>query len=371
MDKFYGNSLTQKYISNLLLNSEVPFIDFVNEGDFIIVDEVYIYQYQFIQCTKTGYVDVDAEYNVLDIYLPWNKYDKYTRKHTNTEGIYSSRTHRRLGDYLRAFSYNNGVNLMGMYNCYDYTSANNIKVVASDNNFIVEYHIELDDNQQHRVALIPIKYNRTYTISLECKSSFYVAPVLYYDNHLVLMNDGTDATNTYLSNAIKRYPMRAFNDPFTFEVDLSADIGDDDVLKQLYNRQRDLYLMIELSKANDTTIIVLEGNYASKKSLNYQVQGEHPSDEDLSYSPLLQMYQMDSQIPYSENLIQYLLSSAIYSSRENDYNVRKLRIELGLDEKGGYDSKVRTMVFNKTLQSSTSFKGDIYGYVDSNAEASI
>lgn len=165
--------------------------------------------------------------------------------------------------------------------------------------------------------------------------------------------------------------MRAFNDPFTFEVDLSADIGDDDVLKQLYNRQRDLYLMIELSKANDTTIIVLEGNYASKKSLNYQVQGEHPSDEDLSYSPLLQMYQMDSQIPYSENLIQYLLSSAIYSSRENDYNVRKLRIELGLDEKGGYDSKVRTMVFNKTLQSSTSFKGDIYGYVDSNAEASI
>lgn len=377
MDKFYGNSLTQKYINNILLNKEVPFIDFVDDGGFIIKDEVYIYQYQIIQCTSTGYIGDDGAYIVLEIYHPWQRYHKYTRTYTNTEGFYSNKAHRKFGDYLRAFIYNENVNLMGMYNCYDYTSADNINVVRTKDQWgQVSYSIGANENNERQIALVPIKFNKVYTVSLESKSSFYVAPVLYYDNHLIKINNGTkyvDATNMYLAPYVKEMASSSFHEPFTFGINIEdIDIEEeqrDSILKQLYDRQRDLYLMIDLKKSNDTTIIVLEGNYASQKTLDYKVEGDYITSENLSFSPMLQMYQADQQVPYSENLVQYLLANAIYSSKENDYNVKVLRERLGLDPKGDYDNEVRKIVFDKVLQSLTSFKGDIFGYVDCNAEA--
>ena len=89
------------------------------------------------------------------------------------------------------------------------------------------------------------------------------------------------------------------------------------------------------------------------------------------FSPLLQMYNTDFAIPYSDNLIQYLVSYAIFNNEENAYNIRVLREKLGLDPKGDYDDEVKAKVFNIALNSLRTFKTDIYGYVDSNVERVI
>ena len=45
MDKFYTNTLTQRYINNLLQSTDIPIVDFVKDGDFIIKDVMYIYAF--------------------------------------------------------------------------------------------------------------------------------------------------------------------------------------------------------------------------------------------------------------------------------------------------------------------------------------
>lgn len=305
----------------------------------------------------------DALYTIVEPYFFGERYPKYTRKFTNIDGFYSNETHRKLGDYLRAYYHKGGVNLMGMYNCYDCTSTDNIYISPSS--------VEVG-NIQHRIALVPIKYNKTYTVSLESISQFRIAPVLYHNGNLVYIYDDSntlvDATNTYLQN-VQTKPLSTFNAPWLFSVNLSADMSDK-VLRQLYDRQGDLYLMIDLIFSNKSTIIVLEGDYSTKKSQDYEIINLEQEDQ-MYYSPLLQMYNTEFAVPYSDNLVQYLTHHAIADDEQNDYNVRKLREELGLDPKGTYDNEVRAKVFNIALKSPKTFKADIYGYVDSNVERVI
>lgn len=264
MDKFYTNTLTQRYINNLLQTTEIPLIDFVEDGDFIVNGEVYIYHYQIIACTQTGNIGDDAIFETVEPYFFGQHHSKYTRTFTNIDGFYSNETHRKLGDYLRMLYHNGGVNLMGMYNCYDCTSTDNIYIGSSS--------IEVGQ-VKHRIALVPIKYNKTYTVSLESNSQFRVAPVLYHNGDLVYIYDDSnalvDATNTYLQN-IQTKPLSTFNTPWLFSVNLSTNMSDK-VLKQLYDRQGDLYLMIDLIFSNKSTIIVLEGDYSTKKSIDYEI----------------------------------------------------------------------------------------------------
>ena len=358
MDKFYTNTLTQRYINNLLQSTDIPIVDFVRDGDFIIKDAMYIYAFQYIVCTQTGNVGDTASFEVIEPYYAWQPHIKYTRRFTNIDGFYSKETHRKLGDYLRAFYSNGGVNLMGMYNCHNCTSADNICI---DDNEVVQ-----SSKDNHKITLVPIKFNKPYTVSLESKSQFRIAPVLYSNGNLVYIYDDSnalvDATNTYLQN-VETKALSSFNAPWLFSVNLSSTLSDK-VLKQLYDRQGDLYLMIETIFSNQSTLIVLEGDYIEKQSADID-------SGDIYYQPLLQMYNTDFDIPYSDNLIQYLTHYAIFSDEGNEWNVRKLREKLGLDPRGDYDDEVREMVYQMALQSLKTFKADIYGYVDSNVERVI
>ena len=374
MEKFFTNTLTQKYINNLLLNTEVPQIDFVNSGDFVVKDCCYIYNAQIIRCNKTGYLESNADYEFLELYLPWHKYVKYTDTFTNRDGYYTSEVHKKLGDYLRALKHNERINLMPMYNCFNYFTAENL--IVKDG--AIEEVVARDESVSNKTFLIPIKFNQQYTISIESGSQFNIAPIMYYDNRLANVYIGggvVDVTNVYLKN-IKTISYSQFEKPFLFEIKLEDISNDDDILKAIYDRQNCLYLMIQMSVANTSSIVVLEGNYLGKTSIGGEIiydgeLTEEAMDEIYAYKPQLQTYNTNQYTPYSDNLIQYLLASAIFNDRENEYNVKYVRGALGLDARGTYDEKVRKMVFDKALNSLYTDKIDIYGYVDSNVEKVI
>jgi len=374
MEKFFSNTLSQKYINNLLLNTEVPNIDFVEDNDFVIKNCCYIYNGQIVKCTTTGILGDGAEYDILELYLPWHEYAKYTSTFVNKDGYYTSEVHKKLGDYLRALKYNERINLMPMYNCFNYTTAENLKVEGN----MVEEVIARDENKSNKTFLIPIKFNKQYTISIESGSKFYIAPVLYCDNRLVNMYSGdmeTDITNIYLKN-LKTLSFSQFEKPFLFSINLQDISDDDDVLKSIYDRQECLYLMIQVNTSNQSSIVVLEGNYLGKTSIGSEIVydgeiTEETANEIYCYNPQLQSYNTHSFAPYSDNLIQYLLASAIFNDRENEYNVQLVRNALGLKTKGAYDDEVRDMVFKQSMESLHTNKVDIYGYVDANVERVI
>jgi len=263
---------------------------------------------------------------------------------------------------------------MPMYNCFNYATAENLVV----NNGVIEEVIARDENKSNKTFLIPIKFNKQYTISIESGSQYYIAPILYYDNRLVDMyvgNTQIDITNIYLKG-IKSLSYSQFEKPFLFEINLQDISNNDSILKSIYDRQDCLYLMVQMNFANNSSIVVLEGNYLGKTSIGSEIVydgelSEKVADEIYSYKPQLQEYNTHSFSPYSDNLVQYLLASAIFNDRENEYNVQFVRNALGLTSKGTYDNEVREMVFEKTLNSLQTNKIDVYGYVDCNAEKVI
>ena len=167
--KFYSNTILTKYIKGLISNTPLPLIDTVRDGDYIIKGVKYIYKFDVILCTESGYISdlkdnhLIKEYYInktntykkfvidgVTQYLPWENedWDNYIQSEENnikfakyqrvssfrfnedlpeiTEKFYSnfqyydSLTHRMLGKYLRCIRDLYNVNLMPFYNCFSY-----------------------------------------------------------------------------------------------------------------------------------------------------------------------------------------------------------------------------------------------------------
>ena len=352
-------------------------------------------------------------------------YLKDTQIFESNQLAYDSDTHKYLGEYLRFYRDLFGTNLMPFYNCFSgvYTSKFYISEITknvSDNESITyrtvkqtaydfyqqgnsdlssKYHTK----ETFKVLQVPIKFNKKYTIAIECNAPVLIAPAFISNGQLINTYysgqkiDLTDILNSPESDGkIKNYEYANtyFNDPIVIEVanrdesilvNADSTVGLSELSKSqvLQRYERDLYLLIQLPIENNSSVVVLEGDYTNSSTEKYfnlecftNPDMEAPSqaflDSVLLSNLSLLQFNDYTRYPFADRLVEYLLWQVIDSTDEIGPNISKIQNALSVNlqnhTKGYYDDYLRALVFNTFRDSNRYTDLDNNGNVDKDVE---
>lgn len=348
--KFNTDTLMGRFIKNLLSKEKIPLLDCVSANDVLIKDCQYIYRDFIIRCVETGILVEDdndvlspseniypsyalsqyenknvAKFKVV-CYYDENNTDLYTYSYHSHFHWYDKDTHTHLGNYLRYLRSHKNLNLMPFYNCYNSYEIEDVylkhpvktetlhpddSLYPSEfifptmprqyrNNSVPSY--VLGRSSQYHVVAVPIKFNKEYTIALECQSEIQLRSVIYGSAGMI---HKPGSINKYYSDDLVdsycRIISSSFKKPFIYKVETTD--------PELYHRQRDLYLLIQLPSSCATTITVLEGNYVDIASIktDYNFVREFSVYKNLS---LLSLNTKETYA-FSDRLVEYLLDNVI------------------------------------------------------------
>lgn len=223
MQEFNKISTTSNFIKQLLSTTYLPVVRTVMPGDYIIENRIYIYRCEIIECKSSGYLlpyagsnlSPQAKFIPIGEYTFGDKNGKLCKNYQSISEGYDSRTHEKLGEYLRALRDMYGLNLMPLYNCFS-------------NNPLSKYHIFTDRivktsyDYHTKIYKVPIRFNTDYTICIENLGSTTFAPAFIRNENLIKIDktaigDNIDVTNRYISlhstDVISTYSGLRFFDP--------------------------------------------------------------------------------------------------------------------------------------------------------------
>lgn len=371
--KFYTQTIQSNFIKALLNNTPLPINETVSYGDFIIKDFVYIYKCTLIRCTKTGNIGSSATWIPLEHYS-LNQYKPQLNYYYNSrDRYYDSETHEKLGQLLRCYRDMKYINLMPFYNCFSGSYFPGVKIDKTGIYGTVK--------TLYKTIKIPIKFNTKYTIALDCISSVYIAPAILANHNFVVVpqpgkEDKLDLTNEVckIDGNIVYQPSTSFKHPIVYEV---KNTGENCGL--LYNYSRDLYLLIQIPINNNSSIVVLEGDYtncAAKKIFSAEdiESFDNTTLDSLLISGLsLLQFSDKHNYAFSDRLIEYLLWNVI--SHRDDISDNVLYTQECLssyyritNRYSVWDNQLRYEIFNAYINSKRTNKLDITGYVDKDVE---
>lgn len=456
MQRFFETTLVSTYIKYLLSATPLPMYPTIRADEDMIEGVTYIYKHHILKCTKSGrfigikgdrhtqdylyisdtlyatdddhvmeHYDVEkkqwsintkdekgeggltvtdeivrtryanlCDFKVVGRYTFGKSCKNVTRTFNSNVSYYDSDTHRVLGDYLRCLRDVQGLDLMGMYNCFNYQLANNLSFYVNES----EKRVNTNESSKNKTIIVPVKFNKTYTIAIDCSFPVIVAPILYDGKNLIKDSEGKSLTNKIIHLATKFNSLQ-FISPQKIFIDNTVDYYMNNTeenstsLKdankkaaQLMEYEKYLYLAIQLPATNDSSIVVLEGDFTSISD-NY-VSSAHGisslSDTKLSKlfrSKLSLLHSNDTtQKPFADKLISYLLYYTIDTREYIDENVRKVEkaIEYNppLDNfySGMWDDDLRYAIYKTYMMLPDAewiSKEDILGFVDSDVENAI
>lgn len=382
MAQYFTNTIVSKFIKNLIYNTPLPVYNTVREGDYILAPFVYINKCDIFRCIKSGKYQEDAEIEMVGHYSFGKYYPKFTEKFLSDNLYYDVATHKQLGHYLRAYRDCYNIDLMPFYNCWCDEYISNYFVGA---NGIVE-----GDNSAYKVAMVPIKFNRKYTIAADSSSAVMIAPIYQENNQLIPAWSGSisfDLTQDLCSRDncanVHKELSCSFKRPFTVEI--SNKEGQHNAIIHQRN-ERYLYLLIQFMSTVDTTLVVLEGDYTDmscneiynfEKYLDVEYDNETVREQNvitpveldrmmLSELDLLQLSSKE-QRPYSNRLVEYLLNNVITSRDDLALDI-KIAQRNRMLQTGIWDNNLRRAVYRDYMLSKHTRKIDITGYVDKDVE---
>lgn len=320
-------------------------------------------------------------------FIPDYYYTKFTSKYTSPFDYYDSETHKILGKLLRLYRDVYGLDLMAYYNCWNAEYLNNYQIY---NNVLTKMVYT-----SYKVIKVPIKFNKTYTIAIECDSVVEMIPAFIKLNDFIQVNVGQSnviTLNDLLDDgSVKQFSQLSFDNPITLTVTNNSDtllrsiepsVGNSSLLKStlLQRYENDLYLIIQLPINNTSSIVILEGDYTNtnvKKIFNLdnlqQINQARLNELLLSNLSLLWLNDGNTY-PFADRLIEYLLLNVITGMDtigEDIIRIReKLQNYIHYDQSEvAWSDYLRVLIFDLFLNNSKSMKLDISGYVDKDAEA--
>lgn len=325
---FLENTIVTKFIKALLYNTYLPIYKTASNGDYIIKDMYYVIKKDIIKCTTSGYVGKDAIYYKVKSYEFGLPYPKYTDNFIASNDYYDSDTHERLGDYLRCYRDINQINLMPFYNCFNGSYTSGLKISSTG--------IVTKVNSRDKIFKVPIQFNKTYTIAIDSFSDVWLAPAVINNNGFVTVQskESEDFVTKNLTeilcaknNAVVHYNSVSFKHPITYKLDNTA--AENEFFLQQY--EKDLYLMIQVSSTNTSSLVVLEGDY-TKLNVDKVTNTEYFSKmtpermNELFLSELSMLYLNDNvSYPFSDRLLEYLLQNVIDSNDTIGKNIRDVQ----------------------------------------------
>lgn len=170
-----------------------------------------------------------------------------------------------------------------------------------------------------------------------------------------------------------------FKQPYVYSLPITSHSQQVDEY-DLYNYEKNLYLIIQLPIANQSSIVVLEGDYSDNNIPPIINMGEVDKIKVGQLNQALlgkqSLLQINDSISYafSNRLIEYLalnVIDSIDSITENTIRVQKYMGALDTSIKGAWSNKLRIDIFNKVYNDYTSDRIDINGFVDKETEKII
>ena len=319
--EFNTDTIESRFIKNLIYNTPIPIFKTIREGDWMTNTCSYIYKRDLMRCTKSGVFlstgDDAADYDVNEDYVFGNYYPKFTQRYTSHNNYYDYETHEMLGNYLRCYRDIYGIDLMPFYNCFSghYTDAfylSNGKVINGANSL-------------YKVALFPIRFNTEYTICIDCSDTLTITPlILSNETPIITVYEGTlRDLSRYIVNQSVTVGNSSFKVPFKYSVNITT------LAEQvpLQRNEKHLYLAIQLPSTNDSSILILEGDYTNLYTnkvidLDYVDQLNEKIINEIYLSPLSLMYLNDgNNYAFSDRLLEYLLLNVVTSEETIENNI--------------------------------------------------
>lgn len=447
--KFFITTIQSKFIQNLITSIYLPIYDTIREGDYIVSGFNYIDKNSIIQCTSSGYFGQTAKQTVNTNKYVWgNKYDKITQKYKSNTSYYSTDLHEYLGEYLRNYRDIHDINLMPFYNCfsgrytskfrleddvYSYTVGTGNEAVVNNVNKKTIYQNSYDvyaqgsaafndkyiTKEPYKVIQIPIKFNKKYTIAIDCDSEVSIAPAFIANGRLInpiIGGSQRNLTEMLINNVYDNIPhiqskelnSTSFKQPFVYEVEnknttLLDGIFDNPNLRmtqeQLLQRyQKYLYLLIQIPQSNTSSIVVLEGDYTNLRcdeifdisSVKGSYKGafrnldgnmimdiselpENKLDEMLLSDLSLLSLSDEIRYPFANRLLEYLLYNTIDSMSIVGNDIYRTQLDIMsninmVSQKGAWSDSLRYMVYNFCKRIRNLQHLDLNGFVDKNSE---
>lgn len=321
-----------------------------------------------------------------DSYVPEKYYTTYTYKFHSDTDYYDSETHRKLGELLRFYKNVYNLNLLPYYNCWDGSYLINYQI----------YNGELvkTSGTTYKLLKIPIKFNTEYTVAIDCDSRVDIIPVLIKANDFLKVQVGQSnqiLLNSLLDNfSVQTLSSTSFHKPFLFQINnkstellssIEPSVVNNTLTKAefLQRYEDNLYLIIQLPLENNSSIVVLEGDYRTTyidSVFNINNISQISSDNlNQILTSSLSLLQLNDKItyPFSDRLIEYLLQNVI---TEQDWIGEDIiRVRNALSGYLHYDTNsvawsdyLRITIFDLLMSSYKQTQQDLSGYVDKDAE---
>lgn len=394
--KFFENNYSSKFIKALLRNTYLPNFPTISEGYYMLSGKCYLYGNTILKCRTSGVFANDhkgffdnasmAAYDILSTYIFGEKDKKLSNNFVSVNSYYDPETHVRLGEYLRCYRDIYGIDLMSLYNCFAYQLATRFYVSSATVNGKTTYSLVNSSNEEYKLLLVPIKFNRTYTVAVDCSVPYLVYPVLYGKGGLVKTSiglTGGDMTSELLKQTVS-LKYSAFNSPYTIRITCPYSGN-----YSMY--EKSLYIVLQLPSDNKSSITVLEGDYTSRNSY-YNADGvltvptviksdfDMLPTKELNSAMLCQIGLLqvnDGNIyAFSNKLMEYLLKNAIDPTDEIPQNIYRIQERTNsLSDKTTipsiFDQYMRSKIFNNYIGTVGNRRVDINGYVDRDTEKFI
>ena len=244
MHTFEENSLVVTYIKELLHNFNLPMLDVYTDESKLYENKVYIKGTKIVKYLSDGFKTLDNyEYNRPML----NRTTNLTINSSN----YDTATHRYLGNYLRFIRDYHGLDLMGMYNCFEYTEPSKLvrSIKISDTHTLQLNSLE----SNYTYYMVPVKFNKTYTIAIDSPVPYEMMCVVYTNNFMDDTTKSTDLDNL-VKDTYKSIKGSNYKHPFLYSTvtDLAAN---------LWDKEKHLYLLLKLPNIIDSSITILEGTF--------------------------------------------------------------------------------------------------------------
>lgn len=350
------------------------------------------WEYRLVYNEYPGYLnDEVASYHTLSSYIPEQYYRLYTQRYLSAYDYYDSETHKELSRLLRFYRSAYQLNLLPFYNCWDGSYL--------DGFIITNEELKESATTSGKLIKVPIQFNKKYTIALDCNSEVKIIPALIKlnDKLTVKLGIGNDIDLCEVVRnkcaGVLRYNQLSFINPITVEIpnkssDLLSTIegsvsnSDVTVSQFLQRYENDLYLIIQIPSSNDSSIVVLEGDYTSTKTTNIF---------NMSYMKCLSFDQFNNYLlsdlsllmlndkisyPFADRLVEYLLDNVITNRDEIGDDILRVREKLsGNIIYDGYsvawDDFLRKTIYDLYMNTPATLKLDISGFVDKDVEEFI
>lgn len=310
---------------------------------------------------------------------------EYNQLYIPPTSVYDPTTHRYLGEYLRYIKNKYDLNLMPLYNCFSgeqlvgYYFDNNNELVSSSNHIFDVY-------------LVPIKYNKVYTIALDSDTPIRIVPLFYNQEPLYYPSDNTkylyksislkDESGRDYSSTV--YSNMSYNEPVTFSVDSFQFKDPSYPYTKAITNESCLYLAIQVPKLLKSSITVLEGDFSKNGSrivsdvlVTEPLMSSSSRLDSIMVSRLsLLQNTEDTMCPFANRLTEYLLQNTIDERTQNVSVVSALqkRINFHTLEYGFWSDALRFQLYDAYLDVAQKYgmnTYDILGYVDSDVERAI